>query len=85
MTNSKHIPPSHTSKVFTKYAKWVKVSHCNTCDTKAAYEDFHPASPCPECGGKLTERVGTWVVETKPVFFGLFNIQINAYWEVKDK
>lgn len=85
MTNGKHIPPSHTSRVFTNSAKWVSVSHCVACDLKAAREDFHPVSPCPECGGKLTERVGTWIVETKRVFFGLFKVKTNAYWKLKDK
>jgi len=39
-----------------------KVTVCNECGRTKAYDDQHPARPCPRCGGKLLERVGQFVV-----------------------
>lgn len=81
----RHISPGPLSSIKALKGLWISVSNCTKCDAVGAREDVHPVNPCPCCGSKLSEKVGRWVIETKPILFGLFRIKDKAYWEVKNK
>jgi hypothetical protein len=38
------------------------ITKCSKCNLTGLYEDLHPASPCPKCGGEVEEiGAGKWV------------------------
>jgi hypothetical protein len=55
-----NIKPSWFVKLTRIYKSWCNVVLCEKCGLKAKYEDCHPVEPCPNCGNRLTERVGRW-------------------------
>lgn len=70
--------PSFYVRTTYGYKCWCSISECSDCGVRAKYEDMHTISPCPNCGGKVKERVGRWVVLSSS-FFG----KEYGYWEIK--
>jgi rRNA maturation endonuclease Nob1 len=77
-----NVEPSFFVRQTRIYKKWCAVTNCRECDLKAKYEDCHPVDPCPNCGGKLIEKVGRWNVTVKPILFGLLRKE-RGEWELK--
>ena len=66
---AKHIPPTYYGYLNRRQGRgggWTDVTVCKGCGTRALYEDRHPVTPCPDCGGKLSEQIGRWIREPVP-------------------
>ena len=75
----RHITPKYYGY---KSSYWTNITECEDCNTRTLYEDRHPAKPCPDCGGKLTVRIGKYTGTRKiSKFLDLFYDVISSGWQ----
>lgn len=79
MTLETTIIPSWYVRMTENYTAWANVGVCRICATTGHYKDLHPATPCPNCGGKVKEKVGRWI----PRKHSFRPWKIDGHWEVK--
>jgi len=77
-----HIPPSWFVKQTRTYRNWCSVTECSECGLRAKYEDAHIVEPCPNCGGKMHQKVGRWLTTIPPIFFGIVRKE-RGVWQLK--
>lgn len=67
------------------YGKWFQVNVCELCDCISPINTTVQNRACPNCGDAiLTVKLGRVIRRKIPVFFGMFQKQITAHFEIKE-